>query len=128
MTKKFKVFLPFISCSRLQVNQKIQVSHGSLTPSVIKSVFQLLPISLFHLFCISQIRMVLCPTHYGFQHLTTGKMVSSAKERKVIYYLVTKEQGKIQAHQIKGNTEKENVINASKIRASRFFLFENIVP
>ena len=39
------------------------------------------------------------PIHCVIQNLTMGKMMDYAKERGDLYYLVTKEQGKIQAHQ-----------------------------
>ena len=44
-----------------------------------------------------------------FQDLITRKMTDHAKKRESLYYLVIKEQGKIQVHQIKGNTGKEEL-------------------
>ena len=46
--------------------------------------------------------------HCVFLDLTMGKMIGSAKEREGLYYLVIEEQGRIQVHQLKGNTRKES--------------------
>ena len=57
------------------------------------------------------------------------KVIGSAKERKGLYYLVTKEPGKIQAHQIKGNVEKKELRSMhERLGHPSFFSLKTLYP
>ena len=49
-------------------------------------------------------------------------------KREGLYYLVTKEQGKIQAHQIKGNTKKELRLIHERLGHPSFFSLKTLYP
>ena len=69
-------------------------------------------------------------THCVFQDPTMRKVIGSAKKRKGLNYLVTKEPGKIQAHQIKENIEKEKEfwVMHEKIGHPSFFSSKTLYP